>query len=533
MKILFDTRDYLLDNAMIQQAVTDIDPFLVQQKIKKQNVIRLRLTIEELLLRVKDSGIEADSFSLSMERRYGKTSVIIRYSGESFDPTFCPDEDETWQSQLLSNLGLSPVWSYRAGVNTVRLNLPKTGETSMLKLLLIAAIAASAAGFAGGYLPEAARTALDAYLLTPIFSAFLGLLSTFAGILIFLTVTSGVFSIGDTASLNRIGKLTLSRFVVSAFIAAAIAVAAAVPFLHLQMTAENQGESQIAGVSEMIFNILPNNLVRPYLEGNTMQIIVLAVFTGVVLVALGEKAKRVCALIVDVGMVVQSMMGIVCRLIPFFVFVSLIKQIWSGTIEKLIDLWKPVCVFLLASAVIILLQLMITGVRTKTSPARLIQKSFPAFLIALSTASSMAAFSTSEKDCVERLGISKKLFDFAFPVGMVTYMPGPAVEFTVVSIFLAHQFGMEVNVFWFFMAGFLAAVLSIAVPPMPGAGLTCYGLLLAQLNIPSEAMLIAVALNVIFDFLCTGVDVLTLQLELLCQADILHMLDREKLQNSV
>ena len=530
MKTLFDTREYSLDNEMIQQAVMDIDPFLVKQKIKKQNVLRLRLTIEELLLRVKESGITDGSFSMSMERRYGKTSILLRYKGDSFDPTFSSDENETWQSQILSNLGLLPIWSYRAGVNTVRLNLPKSGETSTIKLLLIAVIAALVVGFAGNCLPESVRSPLDAYLLTPLFNAFLGMLSTLAGILIFFTVTSGVFGIGDTASLNRIGKITLFRFIVSAFITAAIAVATTLPFMHLQMTAESGGESQIAGVSEMIFNILPKNLVRSFLDGNTMQIIVLAVFTGTVLVALGEKMKRVCTLITDIGIVVQTMMGFVCRFIPHFVFVSLIKQIWSGSSEKFLSLWKPMCVYTLAAVCIILLQLLVTCLRTKISPVRLLRKSFPAFFVGLSTASSMASFSTSEKDCVEQLGINKKFFDFAFPVGMVTYMPGPAVEFTVVSIFLAELYGVEVSASWYFMAGFLAAVLSIAVPPMPGAAFTCYGLLLAQLNIPEEAMLVAVALNIIFDFLCTGIDVLMLQMELLYQADVLHMLDREKLQ---
>ncbi|MCR4705391.1 MAG: dicarboxylate/amino acid:cation symporter [Lachnospiraceae bacterium] len=530
MRILFNTGEYALNNEMIQQAITEIDPLLEQEKIKKQNALRMRLTIEELLLRIKDSVVEIDSFCISMERRFGKTSIYLRYKGGIFDPTDGSDEDETWQTQILSNLGLAPIWSYRAGVNTVRLDLPKAGERSTLKHLLIAVAAAAVFGFAGNYLPEAVRLALDAYLLTPLFNAFLGMLSTLAGILIFLTVTSGVFGIGDTTSLNRIGKVTLSRFIATAFIVATIAVMASLLFFNLQITSGIQGESQIAGVSEMAFNILPHNLVRPYLEGNTMQIIVLAVFTGVVLVALGEKAKRVCALITDIGLVVQTMMGLVCRLIPYFVFVSLIKQIWAGSGEKLLSLWKPVSIFLLVAAAIILIQILMIGMRTGISPSRLIKEAFPAFLVGISTASSMAAFSTAEKDCVERMGISKKLFNFAFPVGMVMYMPGPAVEFTLASIFLAEQFGMEVSTSWYIMAGFLAAVLSIAVPPMPGAGMTCYGLLLAQLNIPAEAMLMAVALDVIFDFLCTGVDILMLQLELVYQADVLHMLDRDKLE---
>ena len=59
--------------------------------------------------------------------------------------------------------------------------------------------------------------------------------------------------------------------------------------------------------------------------------------------------------------------------------------------------------------------------------------------------------------------------------------------------------------------------------------LTCYGILLAQLKLPEEAILLAVALDVIMDFVMTGVDVLMLQLELVNQAQALNMLNHAKL----
>lgn len=529
---MFETKEYKLNNEAIQQAVAEIDPFLKKEKIDRQNAIRLRLTLEELLLRLREREDAPDTFQLSMGRRFGKASILLRYGGAALNPTAAPEEEETWQSQILTNLGLSPAWSYRSGRNTVRLDLPGTRGMSTLLRLLIAVVAAVAVSFAGNYLPETVRAGLNEYLLTSLFNAFLGLISTLAGLMIFLTVASGIFGIGDTAALSRIGKTSLLRFLIAAFFVSGIAILMTLPFVPLQQAPAAQGESQIGKITEMIFNILPGNPVRPFLEGNMMQIIALAVLTGVVLLILGDRMKRVRTLIEDLSSVVRMMMEIICRLIPLFVFVSLIRQIWSGAARLMLTLWKPLGLYVLTILLVSALQLLYASLRTKTSPVLLIQKALPAFLVGITTASSMAAYSNSETDCVKRMGISKKLFDFGFPIGMVVYMPGAAIGFVVMPVFLAQLYGLEVNLSWYVMLFIIAAVLSFAVPPTPGAALTCYGIVLGQLGIPMEGILMAVTLDIVFDFMSTGFDILLLQWELLIQADILQMLDHEKLKNS-
>ena len=528
---MIETKEYALTNEAIRQAVNDVDPFLKKEKVDRQNAIRLRLTLEELLLRLHEVEDAPASFRLSTVRRFGKASILLRYGGGRIDPTAAPAEDETWQSQILTNLGLSPSWGYRSGRNTVRMDLPGARGMSTLLRLLIAAAAAAAVGAAGSFLPETVRAGLIEYLLTPMFNTFLGLISTLTGIMIFLTVASGIFGIGDTAALNRIGKTALPRFLVSAFLYAGITLLVTLPFVPLHQAPAAQGESQIGKITEMIFDILPKNPVRPFLDGNMMQIIALAVLTGVVLLILGDRMKPVCTLIENLSTVVRMMMEIVCRLIPLFVFVSLVRQIWSESARSMLTLWKPLGLFVLTILLVSVLLLLITSLRTKASPALLLRKAMPAFLVGVTTASSMAAYSNSETDCVRHMGISKKLFDFGFPIGMVVYMPGAAIEFVIVPVFLAQLYGMEVNLSWYVMALLLAAVLSFAVPPTPGASLTCYGIVLAQLGIPLEGMLMAVTLDIVFDFLCSGFDILLLQWELLIQADILHMLDHGKLKS--
>ena len=437
----FETRDYKLDNSTIQQAVTDIEPFLAQEKVDKKNALRLRFSLEELLLRIQDSDTAP-----------------------------------------------------------------------------------------GTFLPDAVREGLNNYLLTPMFETFLGIVNTMAGIIIFLAVSSGVFGIGNTSALSRIGKVMFPRYLITVFISSIITVLIALSFCPLRMSSAVMGESQLGKISNMIFDILPKNLVRPFLDGNMMQVIVMAVFTGVILLVMGERSSRITALIEDLGSVTQYMMEIICRLIPLFVFTSLLSQIWSGSAREIFGLWKPFLIFLLVNLLVTALVLLLTAFQTKTSPVLLLKKVLPSALIAFSTASSMAAFTTSESDCVEKMGISKKLFDFSFPIGMVVYMPGLTVELAAVPIYLAELHALEVDTAWLIMCVILAAVLSIAAPPMPGSSVACYGILLAQLGIPMESMLMVIALDIVMDFFCSGMDNLRLQLDLACQANTLHMLDRKKLE---
>ena len=76
---------------------------------------------------------------------------------------------------------MAPAWGRRRGVNTVQLRPPKAEGGSRLLLVAASVAAAVALGLLGMLLPADFREAADQVLLTPVFDAFLGLLSTLAG----------------------------------------------------------------------------------------------------------------------------------------------------------------------------------------------------------------------------------------------------------------------------------------------------------------------------------------------------------------
>ena len=89
---------------------------------------------------------------------------------------------------------------------------------------------------------------------------------------------------------------------------------------------------------------------------------------------------------------------------------------------------------------------------------------------------------------------------------------------------------MECSATWIILAIFTGVILAIASPPIPGGTLTCYTILFMQLGLPEEGLVVALALDVLFDFIATGVNMFCLQMELLIQAKNTGMLNPKKIK---
>ncbi len=519
------TKAFPLDEQGVDAVAEELDAFFTARGLDKSIILRARFAAEELLLCVMEHADAPKSCTLTMGTRFGRASADIQYEGAAIDPTTVEDE---WSTRLLSNLGLTPIWSYRRGVNTLRLRVLRASGRKDLLYLLLAVAAAAALGLLGGILPEAFTGGVTELLLAPLFNAFVGLLATFAGLLILLTVASGVFGVGDTRLLQRVGCVMFSRYVLTSFACSLCATLLAARLFPLT-AAPSGGESQLSAVSQLFFDILPKNLITPFLEGNMMQIIVLALFLGVVLLLLGERAATVARFVEEGSWVLQAMMGQVCRLIPLFVFASLLRMFWSGGGAQFLGLWKPILLYLVLLAGAVTVELVTVALRTKAPVGLLLRKVLPQIVIAFTTASSMAAYETSVGSCEYKLGVDRHFVAVGASVGSVVFMPSSAIALALFSVYLAQFYGVAADLSWYMQVCLLAAVLSIAAPPTPGAALTVNTVMLAQLGIPSEGLLIIAAVGAVLDFFDTAGNVAMRDLELVKQADILNLLDRETL----
>ena len=280
----------------------------------------------------------------------------------------------------------------------------------------------------------------------------------------------------------------------------------------------------------MMFDILPSNPVKPFYDGNTLQILFLAAFLGVLLLMLGSRTDGLQSLAVQCNVVVMRAVEIICVLLPLFIFSSLTLMFWETGMQTVLLLWKPLAIYALCALGFIVAELAAASIRLRVSPALLVCKLWPTFLVGLTTASSSAAMGLELEINEKKLGIPEEINKLGVPVGNLLYAGACAASFLVISYYLASTYGVRISAAWYVVAWLLSCVLAPAVPPISGGPLICVGVLLAQLGIPMESLAVAATLSMIFDFVETATRLCGNHLELVMLTDRLGMLDRETLE---
>jgi len=174
--------------------------------------------------------------------------------------------------------------------------------------------------------------------------------------------------------------------------------------------------------------------------------------------------------------------------------------------------------------------LVATAIRRKVSVGLLARKILPSFTIALTTASSIAAFGTNTQTCEKKFGIDGELTGFGLPLGMVMHRPICATNFLFVAFFFAGEYGVACDPVWVGTAVFVACVLAIAAPPVPGGSAVVFALLFAHMGIPEEALALALAVDVVADFYVTAFEQVCLLNTLVNVSAELDMIDLDTLR---
>ncbi|MDO4962234.1 MAG: cation:dicarboxylase symporter family transporter [Eubacteriales bacterium] len=500
--------------------------YLADRGMERKNITGIRLVMEDILLRWQAHCGEETELTISEGSQWGRPFIAFSVAGDDFNPCELSDEQDDFALKLVAALNLSFRYVYQKGRGVVCFS-HASAKPNPLRTILFSVLLAVAAGLGASHLPSSA-VAFCLAVATPVYNAFLHMLGCIAGPMIFLSVVYGVYSIGNISTLGTIGLRMIRSFVGNIFLTTLLAGLLMLPLVNLNLAGGVQTE-QLQSIYQMILDIIPSNIVEPFMTGNSLQIIFMAVVLGVALIVLQESASVPAELCRQLNGIVGYLMKFISDLVPGFVFLCLFKMIVSGAAMQIVSSWKIVLVFAAITALLLAEQVASTSLRYHVSLGVLIKKMLPVFTIGLSTASSSAAFGTNVYDCEESFGISRKLVQFGVPLGTIIYKPAGAVRFMVLGVMLALQYDVSISIAWMATAVVVTAILAMAAPPIPGGALTCFSVLFMQLGIPEEALVLAMTMNVFLDFLITAGNLGALQLSLVRNADGLNMLNRDTL----
>ena len=520
MKIETRCEEYRLTAEAIDRIAEQVEDFLYSIETGRANVLRLRLSIEEALLRWQDRFGEETTVTFSVGSRWRRPVITLALTGESCNPMADRTNDlGQWGEGLLSEVGLSPKYSYQRGVNILQFRLHRHQINPAL-ILLGALAVGLVVGLVGGDLcPPSAREMLIRTTLVPIQDLFYRILNAAAGPVIFFTVLTSVCGFGSVAIGEKNGRKMLLRFITMSTVLTVIALILSIWAFSIRYHDDPVINSQFASVLDFFLHIVPNDGLSPIITGDSPQIILVAVILGNALLAAGTQSGGLVALIEQLNAVCLILGDWVGKLAPFFVVFLLILGLWNKSLWFVLGCWRPLLLFLVLTAAAIIIIMLWVSLTKKVSPAKLIKKVWPSFLVALRTFSVDAAFGDNAFCCEKRLGISKKATAYGLPLGLVIYMPAGTMATMIFTMYAAKSYGIVVSTYWCILAVVLTVALLVATPPMPGIGLLAYSAIFARLGIPAGALAIALLADILFGFVTAAANQVMLQMELILQAD--------------
>ena len=504
-----------------------VDEALREIKTERLNRLRIRLSLEEALLRLRDRFGQDAEVSAVIASRFGRPFIQIELEGEPYNPLSRTETElEDWNSSLLPAIGLSPRYNYTGRVNVLKLTLPHKGMSPMEKIIL-AFILGVVVGMLGTFvLPAGVKELVSKQFLTPLYTLWLRILNVISGPVIFLMVIATLLNAGKITERGGNSRMVIIRYFLFSFlIAAPGAIVSAIVF-HVPFELDIFSGELASGFLNDVVKIIPNEFVTPFMEAQTPQLLIMAIVLGTAINAIGSPVRHLAGIFKQANMVGMLLTDWVSRLVPYVMGILIGFEIWNGETKVLSGIWKSMLLALVTASVIMLINILYVSSTKKVKPQILIKKIWRPFAVALKTGSLDEAYGLTEKSCVMDLGIDKEYTSVSLPHGLVLYMPISAVGTLVFTVYVAHLYNVSTTPIWYFMAIILSVMVFVATPPVPGANLIAYTVLFPVLGIPESALIDAMVFDIVFGIFAGAGNQLVLQLELILQAAKIGLLDR-------
>ena len=385
--------------------------------------------------------------------------------------------------------------------------MKKFPKLSITVQILLALLLACIVGYFLQNTPDIA----DLYI-KPFGTIFLNLLKFIVVPLVMCSIISGIVSMKDISKVGRIGLWSMLYFMLTTIFAAALGLFVATLlkdyFPTIDLNVENtQTDIVTLSFMDQLVGFFPKNILEPILSSSMMQVIVIALFIGIAIVHVGEKAEAAKQVILSFNEIVTKILSYIMAISPIGVFCMLVPVVATngaqvlGSYAVLIGV-DYLCFFIHA----ILIYATTVFLLGRINPLRFFKEMTPAMLFAYSSDSSVATLPYT-MECTRRLGVKKDLGNFVLSLGATVNMDGVAIYLGVTSVFIATCCGMDLNFNQYLAIAISSTIVSIGTPAIPGGSLALMAMVFASAGIPVEGVAIAAGIDRLVDMARTTMSV--------------------------
>ena len=306
------------------------------------------------------------------------------------------------------------------------------------------------------------------------------------------TIVLAVITTFATFGAQGSGKIfgrTLTYTLLTTFAAAAVGAVLYVLVAPGNLPAEaiGQGGEAVADAPHLsyyshLISLIPNNVVKPFLEGNVLSLLLLAFAIGIGLSKLPESENK--AVVVKGLLGLQELLFLLIRgliwTLPLGIVAfsaQLSAQVSAGVVADSIG--KYVLVVLGGNVIQFFVVLPLFLLSRGLNPIHVLGRMMPAVLMALFTKSSAATLPVTMDTAENRLGVKKNIARFVLPICTTINMNGCAAFILVTSLFVMQNGGTPLT-----LSTILLWILISVISAVGNAGVPmgCYFLTLSLMS---------------------------------------------------
>ncbi|HUD25709.1 MAG TPA: dicarboxylate/amino acid:cation symporter [Burkholderiaceae bacterium] len=369
-------------------------------------------------------------------------------------------------------------------------------------VLYVQVLIAITVGVLVGYFYPKTGTALK-----PLGDAFIALIRMMIAPVIFCTVVHGIASMTNLAKVGRVGLKALVYFEVVSTAALAIGL------LVAEIVKPGQGfnidpsaldphavagyvtRAKEEGIVAHLLAIIPTTFFDAFAKGDLLQVLLIAILTGVAITRLGEVGQRVNGAVEAAGKVFFRIIGLIVRVAPVGAFGAMAFTIGAYGLGSLRNLAELIVTFYAASILFVLIVLGAIARAMGFSILRFIGYIKDELLIVLGTSSSETVLPRMIQK-MQHLGASSSVVGLVIPLGYSFNLDGTNIYMTLATLFLAQAtntpltFGQEMTVL------LVAMLTSKGASGVTGAGFVTLAATLTIIpDIPIQALAILVGID--------------------------------------
>ena len=363
--------------------------------------------------------------------------------------------------------------------------------------------------FAGVLLQSQADFANN--FIKPFGTIFLNLVKFIVVPIVLFSIMCGIISMSDIRKVGVIGLKTVVFYLCTTAFAVTIGLIGGNLFKGMfpvvATTDLTYEASASASFMDTLVNIFPSNFFKPLVEGNMLQVIVMAILMGFSIILVGEKNVRVVAAFNDLNDIFMKCMELILKLSPIGVFCLLCPIIATngpaiiGSLAMVL-LTAYIC-YIVHAAVVYSLTVKTMG---GMSPVKFFKGMMPAIMFAFSSASSVGTLPIN-LDCTQKLGAKKEVASFVLPLGATINMDGTAIYQGVCAVFIASCFNIDLTLGQMVTIVLTATLASIGTAGVPGAGMVMLAMVLESVGLPVDGIALVAGVDRIFDMGRTTVNI--------------------------